>query len=69
MNRALLHLEEDQRLVPMLNGLSTAYVGQTYTGNKSDGSAITADMINDVRTFPIIRHRTPSLELRFIYLI
>jgi hypothetical protein len=46
--RALPHLEEDGRLLPMLCGLSRRYVGQDY-GNKKPVGEITADMIDMVR--------------------
>ena len=49
--RALPHLEEDRRLLPMLCSLSRRYVGQDY-GSKKPVGEITADMIDMVRQEP-----------------
>lgn len=46
--RALPHLEEDSRLLPMLSTISRRYVGQDYTTKKPVGE-ITADMIDIVK--------------------
>ncbi|KAK7501096.1 hypothetical protein BaRGS_00007581 [Batillaria attramentaria] len=52
--RALPHLEEDGRLLPMLCGLSRRYVGQDYSNKKPVGE-ITADMIDMLskKSFPL----------------
>ncbi|XP_046357002.2 DNA primase large subunit-like [Haliotis rufescens] len=44
--RALPHLEEDDRLLPMLCGLSKRYLGQDYNNKKTTVGQITADMID-----------------------
>lgn len=46
--RALPHLEEDGRLLPMLCGLSKRYLGQDFNAKKSNVGEITADMIETV---------------------
>ena len=42
------HLEEDNRLLPMLTGLTKAYLGKDYANKKSNTGQITADMIEPV---------------------
>ncbi|XP_041358851.1 DNA primase large subunit-like [Gigantopelta aegis] len=44
--RALPHLEEDDRLLPMLCGLSKRYLGQDYANRKSVVGEVTADMLD-----------------------
>ena len=46
--RSLPQLEEDDRLLPMLSGLSRRYLGQDYTNKKPLSGNITADMIDGV---------------------
>lgn len=48
-SRALPQLEEDNRLLPMLSGLSKRYLGQDYSSKKSNVGKITAEMIDSVR--------------------
>ncbi|KAL8607230.1 hypothetical protein ACOMHN_009624 [Nucella lapillus] len=52
--RAMPHLEEDGRLLPMLCSLSRRYVGQDYASKKPVGE-ITADMIDMLskQSFPL----------------
>ncbi|XP_064606726.1 DNA primase large subunit-like [Liolophura sinensis] len=54
-SRALPHLEEDGRLIPLLNRLSKCYVGQDYTTKKSSAGKITADMLDQLskKSFPL----------------
>ncbi|XP_050403414.1 DNA primase large subunit [Patella vulgata] len=54
-SRALPHLEEDERLLPMLCGLSKRYLGQDYTNKKPSAGQITADMIEVLskKSFPL----------------
>ena len=47
--RALPHLEEDARLLPMLAGLSKRYLGSEYNLKKTNVGQVTADMIDMVR--------------------
>ncbi|XP_052101328.1 DNA primase large subunit-like [Mytilus californianus] len=53
--RALPHLEEDGRLLPMLCGLSKRYLGQDFNAKKSNVGEITADMIEMLskKSFPL----------------
>ncbi|XP_060082049.1 DNA primase large subunit-like [Ylistrum balloti] len=53
--RALPHLEEDDRLLPMVCGLSKRYVGQDYTSKKTNVGQITADMVEMLskQSFPM----------------
>ncbi|KAJ8306542.1 hypothetical protein KUTeg_017087 [Tegillarca granosa] len=53
--RALPHLEEDDRLLPMLCGLSKRYIGEDYGNKKSTVGEITADMIDMLskQSFPL----------------
>ncbi|KAL5022677.1 hypothetical protein ScPMuIL_001832 [Solemya velum] len=44
--RVLPHLQEDDRLLPMLCGLSKRYLGQDYTAKKSNIGQVTAEMID-----------------------
>ena len=46
--RALPHLEEDERLLPMLVGLSKRYLGADYSIKKNNVGQVTADMIDMV---------------------
>jgi DNA primase large subunit len=46
--RALPHLEEDDRLLPMLCGLSKRYLGQDFNAKKTNVGQVTADMIDMV---------------------
>ena len=46
--RALPHLEEDDRLLPMLVGLSKRYLGADYSVKKNNVGQVTADMIDMV---------------------
>jgi DNA primase large subunit len=48
-SRALPNLEEDERLIPMLSGLSKAYIGQDYTSKKTPTGVVTADKIDEVK--------------------
>ncbi|KAK3590768.1 hypothetical protein CHS0354_017284 [Potamilus streckersoni] len=54
-SRALPHLEEDDRLLPMLCGLSKRYLGQDYSNRKINVGQITADMIEMLskKSFPL----------------
>ncbi|XP_022318289.2 DNA primase large subunit-like [Crassostrea virginica] len=53
-SRALPQLEEDNRLLPMLSGLSKRYLGQDYSTKKSNIGKITAEMIDSLskQSFP-----------------
>ncbi|XP_048758836.1 DNA primase large subunit-like [Ostrea edulis] len=53
-SRALPQLEEDNRLLPMLSGLSKRYLGQDYSSKKSNVGKITAEMIDTLskQSFP-----------------
>lgn len=53
--RALPHLEEDERLLPMLSGLSKRYLGADYSIKKTNVGQITADMIDMLskKSFPL----------------
>ncbi|XP_062578501.1 DNA primase large subunit-like [Saccostrea cucullata] len=53
-SRALPQLEEDNRLLPMLSGLSKRYLGQDYSSKKSNMGKITAEMIDTLskQSFP-----------------
>ncbi|XP_052276679.1 DNA primase large subunit-like isoform X2 [Dreissena polymorpha] len=53
--RALPHLEEDERLLPMLSGLSKRYLGADYSIKKNNVGQITADMIDMLskKAFPL----------------
>ncbi|XP_052686031.1 DNA primase large subunit-like [Crassostrea angulata] len=53
-SRALPQLEEDNRLLPMLSGLSKRYLGQDYSSKKSNVGKITAEMIDSLskQSFP-----------------
>lgn len=44
--RALPHLEEDNRLLPMLSGLSKRYLGSDYNVKKNTAGQLTAEMID-----------------------
>ncbi|GAB1607376.1 DNA primase large subunit-like [Argonauta hians] len=44
--RSLPRLEEDDRLFPMLNNLSRAYLGETYGNTKNNSGAVTIDMLD-----------------------
>ncbi|KAK7100935.1 DNA primase large subunit-like [Littorina saxatilis] len=59
--RALPHLEEDGRLLPMLCTLSRRYVGQDYGAKKPVGE-ITADMIDMLskKSFPLCMQQLHS---------
>ena len=48
--RALPNLEEDGRLLPMLNNLSKRYLGQDYDSKKIRTGEITADMVDGVNS-------------------
>lgn len=52
--RALPHLEEDERLLPMLVGLSKRYLGSDYSVKKNNVGQVTADMIDMLakKSFP-----------------
>ncbi|XP_074640778.1 DNA primase large subunit-like [Tubulanus polymorphus] len=52
--RALPNLEEDNRLVPILNGLNKGYFGQDYTNKKSNTGEVTAAMVDELskKSFP-----------------
>ncbi|ESO86627.1 hypothetical protein LOTGIDRAFT_128625 [Lottia gigantea] len=63
--RALPHLEEDDRLLPMLCGLSKRYLGQDYTNKKPAAGQITADMIDTLskKSFPLcMQHLHQTLK-------
>lgn len=53
--RALPHLEEDDRLLPMLCGLSKRYLGQDFNAKKTNAGKVTADMIDMLskKSFPL----------------
>ncbi|KAL4235810.1 DNA primase large subunit [Mactra antiquata] len=53
--RAIPHLEEDERLLPMLSGLSKRYLGSDYDVKKSTVGQVTADMIDMLskKSFPL----------------
>ncbi|XP_060572959.1 DNA primase large subunit-like [Ruditapes philippinarum] len=53
--RALPHLEEDERLLPMLCGLSKRYIGSDYNLKKTSVGQVTADMIEMLskKSFPL----------------
>lgn len=53
--RALPHLEEDERLLPMLVNLSKRYLGSDYSIKKSNVGQVTADMIDMVNLVNRIR--------------
>ena len=48
--RALPNLEEDGRLLPMLNNLSKRYLGQDYDSKKIRTGEVTADMVDGVNS-------------------
>ncbi|XP_064626555.1 DNA primase large subunit-like [Lineus longissimus] len=54
-SRALPNLEEDERLIPMLSGLSKAYIGEDYSNKKTPTGVVTADMIDELskKSFPL----------------
>ncbi|KAK3090826.1 hypothetical protein FSP39_014955, partial [Pinctada imbricata] len=54
-SRALPHLEEDNRLLPMLSGLSKRYLGEDYGTKKNNAGQVTADMIDMLsrQSFPL----------------
>ena len=52
--RALPNLEEDGRLLPMLNNLSKRYLGQDYDLKKIRTGEITADMVDGVSILRIL---------------
>ncbi|CAH1774494.1 unnamed protein product [Owenia fusiformis] len=54
-SRAVPHLEEDDRLLPMLTSLSKRYLGQDYNNKKSTTGEVTADMVNGLseKHFPL----------------
>ena len=65
--RALPHLEEDERLLPMLVGLSKRYLGSDYSVKKNNVGQVTADMI-DMVCFPClcnIKNETQCEKLVF----
>lgn len=52
-SRALPNLEEDERLVPLLNGLSKQYLGASFSGKNITGN-LTADQVDTAsQSFPI----------------
>ncbi|KAK2145558.1 hypothetical protein LSH36_673g00032 [Paralvinella palmiformis] len=53
--RSLPQLEEDDRLLPMLSGLSKRYLGQDYTNKKALSGNITVEMIDGLSktSFPL----------------
>ncbi|XP_013394623.1 DNA primase large subunit [Lingula anatina] len=53
--RALPHMEEQDRLLPMLSGLSKRYLGQDYSNRKPTGGQVTAAMIDMLskKSFPL----------------
>ncbi|XP_045160511.2 DNA primase large subunit-like [Mercenaria mercenaria] len=53
--RALPHLEEDERLLPMLCSLSKRYIGSDYNLKKNSVGQVTADMIDMLskKSFPL----------------
>ncbi|CAI9727328.1 DNA primase large subunit [Octopus vulgaris] len=52
--RSLPHLEEDDRLLPLLNNLSRAYLGEDFSGQKNNAGAVTIDMLDPLsrKSFP-----------------
>lgn len=65
--RALPHLEEDDRLLPMVCGLSKRYVGQDYTSKKTNVGQVTADMIDTVSD-DSANNRVDSAQQSLVYL-
>ena len=61
--RALPNLEEDGRLLPMLNNLSKRYLGQDYDSKKIRTGEITTDMVDGVIAFLTTEHLNVSLEM------
>ncbi|XP_052776881.1 DNA primase large subunit-like [Mya arenaria] len=63
--RALPHLEEDGRLLPMLCGLSKRYLGSDYNVKKTSVGQVTADMIDMLskKSFPLcMQHLHTSMR-------
>ena len=46
--RSIPHLEEDDRLMPLLSNISKRYLGQDYSCKNNNSGKITADMIDSV---------------------
>ena len=46
--RSIPHLEEDDRLMPLLSNISKRYLGQDYSCKNNNSGQITADMIDSV---------------------
>ncbi len=63
--RTLPHLEEDDRLLPMLSSLSKRYLGEDYSKKKVTAGQVTADMLDMVKHQLLIWIKKSRLGSKF----